>query len=108
MLDRPASGRIFFEQVLHDDFDIVVIDDIPTSLRHRLTSLVPQRRHPRCRSQRRAAGFRHTQLRGCEELAALTAEAILNRFGRNRSLRCAVLEDGILGAGVSWTPAPDH
>lgn len=46
--------------------------------------------------------------RSCEELAALTAEAILNRFGRDRSLRCAVLEDGILGAGVSWTPMPDH
>lgn len=44
----------------------------------------------------------------CEELATRTAEAILNRFGRDRSLRCVVLEDGILGAGVSWTPTPDR
>ncbi|XVS60892.1 hypothetical protein ACQPYE_21535 [Actinosynnema sp. CA-299493] len=42
----------------------------------------------------------------CEQLALLAAEAILERYGRDRSLRCAVLEDAILGAGVVWAPDP--
>jgi hypothetical protein len=44
--------------------------------------------------------------RSCEQLATSIADAILDRYGRHRALRCAVLEDGILGAGVSWQPEP--
>ncbi|MGH3770366.1 MAG: hypothetical protein ACRDRW_03035 [Pseudonocardiaceae bacterium] len=42
----------------------------------------------------------------CEQLTTRITEAILDRHGRHRSLRCAVLEDGILGAGVTWRPEP--
>lgn len=42
----------------------------------------------------------------CEQLAAAVADAALDRYGRRRRLRCAVLEDGILGAGVTWQPEP--
>ncbi|MGH8905667.1 MAG: hypothetical protein ACRD0K_03950 [Egibacteraceae bacterium] len=40
----------------------------------------------------------------CEQLAARVADAVLDRYGRGRALRCAVLEDGVLGAGVVWQP----
>ncbi|MGH8904194.1 MAG: hypothetical protein ACRDYA_21550 [Egibacteraceae bacterium] len=43
----------------------------------------------------------------CEQLAARIADAVLDRYGRGRTLRCAVLEDGILGAGVTWQPDPE-
>ncbi|MGQ0776603.1 MAG: hypothetical protein ACT4NY_19620 [Pseudonocardiales bacterium] len=42
----------------------------------------------------------------CEQLATRITQAILGRYGRHRSLRCTVLEDGILGAGVNWQPDP--
>lgn len=42
----------------------------------------------------------------CEHLAARITEAIRDRYGRHRRIRCTVLEDGILGAGVTWHPDP--
>ncbi len=40
----------------------------------------------------------------CEHLATRTAHAITDRYGPERHVRCVVLEDGILGAGVTWQP----
>jgi hypothetical protein len=40
----------------------------------------------------------------CEQLATRITQAVLDRYGRDRHVRCAVLEDGILGAGVTWQP----
>lgn len=40
----------------------------------------------------------------CERLAGRIIEAFLQRYGRHRRLRCAVLEDGILGAVLTWQP----
>lgn len=40
----------------------------------------------------------------CEHLARRSAEAVAGRYGPRRRLRCEVLEDGILGAGVRWNP----
>ncbi len=40
----------------------------------------------------------------CEHLATRTARAITDRYGPHRHVRCVVLEDGILGAGVIWQP----
>jgi hypothetical protein len=62
MLDRPVSGRIFFEQVLHDNLDIGRPDQIPARrLQERQDQAVPQtrpgaahrdhdQRHPRLRA----------------------------------------------------------
>lgn len=44
----------------------------------------------------------------CEQLATRIIKAILDRHGRHRSLRCSVLEDGILGAGAAWQPEPSR
>lgn len=40
----------------------------------------------------------------CEQLAGRVLDALLERHGRDRWYRCAVLEDGLLGAGVEWRP----
>jgi hypothetical protein len=42
----------------------------------------------------------------CERLAARLVDALTGRGGRHRRIRCTVAEDGLLGAGVSWDPAP--
>jgi hypothetical protein len=42
----------------------------------------------------------------CERLAARITEAIRDRYGPRRRIRCMVAEDGILGAGVTWHPGP--
>lgn len=54
------------------------------------------------------AGPLHLGSQSCEQLATRITEAILDRHGRHRSIRCAVLEDGILGAGVAWQPEPSQ
>jgi hypothetical protein len=43
----------------------------------------------------------------CELLAGRIADALLDRHGWDRQLRCVVLEDGVLGAGVEWRPDPE-
>jgi len=40
----------------------------------------------------------------CERLAERAVNAITDRYGPHRQVRCTVLEDGILGAGVDWQP----
>ena len=42
----------------------------------------------------------------CERLAARLVDALTERYGRHRRTRCTVTEDGLLGAGVTWHPAP--
>lgn len=42
----------------------------------------------------------------CERLAARLVGALNDRYGRHRRARCTVTEDGLLGAGVTWDPAP--
>jgi len=42
----------------------------------------------------------------CEQLATRVVQAVTDRFGRQRDVRCLVLEDGILGGGVHWLPDP--
>jgi hypothetical protein len=42
----------------------------------------------------------------CEQLATRLVRAVADRFGLHRSVRCAVLEDGLLGGGVQWLPDP--
>ena len=40
----------------------------------------------------------------CEQLAWRLVDELTRRHGPDRRVRCAVLEDGILGGGVDWTP----
>jgi hypothetical protein len=42
----------------------------------------------------------------CEHLARRATLAITERYGPHRHVRCTVLEDGILGAGITWEPDP--
>lgn len=46
----------------------------------------------------------HFGTRSCEQLALEITEALRERYGFRRAIRCAVLEDGRLGAGVEWQP----
>ncbi|GAA0546893.1 hypothetical protein GCM10010172_30770 [Paractinoplanes ferrugineus] len=43
----------------------------------------------------------------CERLAARVAEALKQRHGANRDITVTVLEDGLLGAGLTWKPVPE-
>jgi hypothetical protein len=42
----------------------------------------------------------------CEQLATRLVEAVTDRYRPHRRVRCAVLEDGLLGGGVEWHPDP--
>ena len=43
----------------------------------------------------------------CERLAARIAEALQQRHGTDRGITVTVLEDGLLGAGITWKPDPE-
>lgn len=42
----------------------------------------------------------------CERLATRIAEALKRHHGVHRTITVTVLEDGLLGAGVTWKPDP--
>jgi hypothetical protein len=44
----------------------------------------------------------------CEMLASKVVDAVADRFGGQRTMTCVVKEDGIIGAGVRWTPDRDR
>lgn len=97
-----ASHRHLFAveldlEVFHDDREI----EINAAARW-LTHLIPTFATTPPHSS--AQGPLDFGTQSCEQLAARIADAVLDRYGRDRELRCAVLEDGILGAGVTWRP----
>ncbi|MFI9382084.1 hypothetical protein [Kutzneria sp. NPDC052558] len=42
----------------------------------------------------------------CEQLAKAVIHAACDRYGADRAITCIVLEDGLQGATVIWTPDP--
>jgi hypothetical protein len=82
-------------QVFHDDREV----EINAAARW-LTALLPTLSEvPRI-----AAGPVDFGAQSCEQLANRITEAIKDRHGQRRHITTTVLEDGILGAGITWRP----
>jgi hypothetical protein len=87
-------------EVVHGDREI----EINAAARW-LDTVIPRFARPQpVESGGRAPGPPDFGTLSCEDLAAAITEEILERYGRYRTVRCAVLEDGIMGAGVTWQP----
>ncbi|MGH8897386.1 MAG: hypothetical protein ACRDZ4_10280 [Egibacteraceae bacterium] len=100
---RSAHRHLFLVEldleVFHDDREIE-INDAARWLGELIPTFAVARRHG-------AGGPPDFGSQSCEQLAARISDAVLDRYGRGRTLRCAVLEGGILGAGVTWQPDPE-
>jgi hypothetical protein len=46
--------------------------------------------------------------RSCEQLAQSLAQLTLDRYGHQREITITVLEDNVLGGGISYQPQPTH
>jgi hypothetical protein len=81
-------------QVHHDDREIEI-----NAAGRWLAELMPTLAGPR-----EPGGPLDFGRQSCEQLAGRIADALLARHGQDRQLRCVMLEDGVLGAGVEWRP----
>jgi hypothetical protein len=82
-------------QVFHDDREIEI-----NAASRWLTSLLPTLADPPWLGD----GPIDFGPQGCEHLAARITDAVKERHGRRREITTTVLEDGILGAGITWRP----
>ncbi len=82
-------------EVFHDDREIEI-----NALTRWLTELLPIFGAPN-RGSGEPVDF---GAQSCEQLATRLACEVLDRFGHHRWMRCAVLEDGILGGGIDCQP----
>jgi hypothetical protein len=82
-------------QVFRDDREV----EINAAARW-LSALLPTL----ARVPRHEAGPVDFGAQSCEHLATRITEAIKDRHGQGRRVTTTVLEDGILGAGITWRP----
>jgi hypothetical protein len=82
-------------QVFHDDREIEI-----NAASRWLASLLPTLTH----APRIGDGPVDFGAQSCEQLATRVTEAIKQRHGRYRQITTSVLEDGLLGAGITWRP----
>ena len=85
-------------QVFHDDREI----EINAAARW-LTALLPTLTD----IPRTGDGPIDFGAQSCERLAARVAEELKQRHGIHRAITVTVLEDGLLGAGITWKPDPE-
>ncbi|WP_239376973.1 hypothetical protein [Frankia sp. Cj5] len=84
-------------QVFHDDRDIE-INALARWLNHAWTSLATSHREI---GDGRLLDF-GTQ--SCEQFSRAITQLVIDRHGDQREITCTVLEDGLLGGGITYRP----